>query len=77
MEKQDINDLIKQAKTSHSKKAIQKVTPVKAGSKKNEVQFSFYLEKDLLKRLKQKALNTDQTIKAIINNALIKDLEQD
>lgn len=69
MEKQNINDLINKAKANNQPKTIQKVTPVDK-RENNEVQFSFYLSKTLLKELKQKALNEDKTIKYIINEAL-------
>ena len=69
MEKLNLNDLINKAKANNQPKTIQKVTPVEA-KENNEVQFSFYLSKTLLKQLKQEALNEEQTIKSIINKAL-------
>lgn len=69
MEKHNINDLINKAKASNQKKTIQKVTPI-TKSDKNEVQFSFYLSKELLKQIKQKALDENETMKNIINKAL-------
>ncbi|WP_272023612.1 hypothetical protein [Olleya namhaensis] len=69
MEKQNINDLINKAKANNQPKTIQKVTPIEI-KENNEVQFSFYLSKTLLKHLKQKALNEEKSIKNIINKAL-------
>ena len=50
MEKQNFTDLIQ--KTNNQPKTIQKVVSVK---ETNEVQFSFYIKKELLKDLKMKA----------------------
>ncbi|CAL2080256.1 conserved hypothetical protein [Tenacibaculum dicentrarchi] len=69
MEKQNFNDLINKAKASNQTKTIQKVVPVSV-KETEEVQFSFYLDKNLLKRIKQQALNQDESIKNIINKAL-------
>ncbi|WP_370407898.1 hypothetical protein [Tenacibaculum dicentrarchi] len=69
MEKQNFNDLINKAKASNQTKTIQKVVPVSV-KETEEVQFSFYLDKSLLKRIKQQALNQDESIKNIINKAL-------
>jgi hypothetical protein len=68
MEKTDFNKLINKAKASNSNTTIQKVIPVK--NKVNEVQFSFYIEKMLLKKLKLQALKNDCSSKQIITNAL-------
>lgn len=71
MEKTDFNELINKAKASSnsSNKAIQKVVPL-ISKKANEVQFSFYIKKDLLKKLKLEALNENETIKSIINKSI-------
>lgn len=69
MEKQSINELISKAKASGQSKTVQKVIPVKS-SQNEEVQFSFYLSKQLLKKVKLKALKEDEKIKTIINKAL-------
>lgn len=69
MEKHNFNDLINKAKASNQIKTIQKVVPVSV-KETEEVQFSFYLDKNLLKRIKQQALNQDESIKNIINKAL-------
>lgn len=74
MEKQDINALITQAKSSNKSKTIQKIVPV-ITKETEEVQFSFYLEKELLKKMKQEALNQDTSIKQLINNAIKKALK--
>lgn len=69
MEKQNFNDLINKAKANNQAKVIQKVVPIPA-KENEEVQFSFYLNKNLLKKIKQQALNEDESIKNIINKAL-------
>lgn len=69
MEKQNFNDLINKAKANNQTKVIQKVTPLPV-KETEEVQFSFYLDKNLLKKIKQHALNEDESIKNIINKAL-------
>lgn len=74
MAKQEINSLINDVMASNQKKAIQKVVPVKEKSN-SEVQFSFYLEKELLKKIKLQALQEEESIKSIINKALEKYLK--
>lgn len=69
MAKQEINSLIDDVMASNQRKAIQKVVPVKEKSN-SEVQFSFYLEKELLKKIKLQALQEEESIKSIINKAL-------
>lgn len=69
MEKQNFNDLINKAKANNQAKVIQKVVPIPP-KENEEVQFSFYLDKNLLKKIKQQALNEDESIKSIINKAL-------
>ncbi|CAM1350985.1 hypothetical protein [Tenacibaculum ascidiaceicola] len=69
MEKQNFNDLINKAKANNQTKTIQKIVPIPA-KENEEVQFSFYLDKNLLKKIKQQALNEDKSIKNIINKAL-------
>ena len=69
MEKQNINDLINKAKSSNQQKTIQKIVPI-VTKEIEEVQFSFYLEKELLKKLKLKALQEDTSMKQILNEAV-------
>ncbi|WP_299155354.1 hypothetical protein [uncultured Christiangramia sp.] len=69
MAKQNFNELIKKAKSSNQQKTIQKVTPIRT-SIEAEVQFSFYLSKQLLKDIKQQALDENDSIKNVINKAL-------
>ena len=69
MEKQNINDLINKAKSSNQQKAIQKIVPVIA-KEIEEVQFSFYIEKELLKKIKLKALKEDTSMKQLVNDAI-------
>ena len=69
MEKTDFNNLINKAKASNSNKKIQKVTPVSSKTI-DETQFSFYIEKELHKKLKLKALQEDASIKSIVNKCI-------
>ncbi|WP_179317195.1 hypothetical protein [Winogradskyella undariae] len=69
MEKQNINELISKAKSSGKKKTIQKIVPV-ISKGVGEVQFSFYIEKELLKKLKLKAIQEDTSMKQLVNNAI-------
>ena len=43
----------------------------------NEVKTSFFIKKDVLKAIKQKALDEETSIKEIINRYLIEGLERD
>lgn len=69
MEKKSINDLINMAKSSNQQKTIQKIVPV-ITKEIEEVQFSFYIEKKLLKKLKIRALQDDTSMKQIANDAI-------
>ena len=69
MEKQNINDLTNKAKLSSQNKIIQKIVPISA-NEIEEVQFSFYIEKHLFKKLKMKALIEEKSMKEIVNSAL-------
>ncbi|MEZ7515358.1 hypothetical protein [Flavobacterium frigidarium] len=69
MEKHNINDLISKAKSSNQQKAVQKIVPVII-KEIEEVQFSFYIEKELLKKLKLKALQEDTSMKQLVNDAI-------
>ena len=70
MEKQNMNDLISKVKSSIQPKTIQKIIPIKKKTKEEEIQFSFYLPKSLLKKIKQEALDENQSIKITINKVL-------
>ncbi|MGO3181862.1 MAG: hypothetical protein ACTIJ9_03420 [Aequorivita sp.] len=69
MEKGNISDMISKVMSSNQPKTIQRVVPIKHQDNK-EVQFSFYLSKNLLKQMKQRALDDNESIKCIINRAL-------
>jgi len=75
MKDSNINELIEKAKANSTSRAIQKVVPLK---KKvvDEVQFSFYLDKKLLKETKLLALNENESVKQIISKALENYLEK-
>ena len=71
MKSENINDLINQVKSNNEQNIIQKIVPI---SKKEieEIQFSFYIEKELYKKLKLKAINQEMSMKEIVNEALRK-----
>ena len=71
MKSENINDLINQVKSNNEQNIIQKIVPI---SKKEieEIQFSFYIEKELYKKLKLKAINQEKSMKEIVNEALRK-----
>ena len=75
MKKDNFQNLINLAKEQNQPRTLQKVVPVKVSSS-DEVQFSFYIEKSLLKKIKQTSINDETSIKKIINSALIEYLEK-
>ncbi|WP_405606228.1 hypothetical protein [Polaribacter sp. Asnod1-A03] len=74
MEKQNINELINKAKSSNQSKTIQKIVPI-AVKETEEIQFSFYIEKELLKKVKLKAVQQETSMKQLVNNAIKKFLK--
>ncbi|APA64261.1 hypothetical protein [Maribacter sp. 1_2014MBL_MicDiv] len=75
MLKTEFNNLIAQARASKPDKSIQKVVP-EIPIDKNEKQFSFYIDKSILRKLKEKALEEDRSVKAIINESILIYLNQ-
>lgn len=69
-----MNDLINKVKSNNQQSQIQKIVPV---SKKEteEVQFSFYIEKELYKKLKLKAFEKDITMKEFLHKAIRNSLD--
>lgn len=69
-----MNDLINKVKSNNQQNQIQKIVPV---SKKEteEVQFSFYIEKELYKKLKLKAFEKDISMKEFLHNAIRNSLD--
>lgn len=65
--KLELSELLKKVNSSTSK-PLQKVTPL--NQEKDETQFSFWMESDLLKQLKMRALEEDTSIKNIINKSI-------
>jgi hypothetical protein len=74
MKSENINDLINKVKSNNQQNVIQKIVPT-SNKKIEEIQFSFYIEKQLYKKLKLKALNQDISMKEIVNEALKKFIE--
>ena len=69
MEKQNMNELINKAKSSSQSRTIQKIVPITTKGIE-EIQFSFYMEKELLKKLKLKAVQEETSLKQLVNNAI-------
>ena len=69
MKSDNINDLINKVKSNNEQNKIQKIVPVSI-KEIEEIQFSFYIEKDLYKKLKLKAINEEISMKEIMNEAL-------
>lgn len=75
MEKTEFNSLIAKARALKPDKTIQKVVPERTAPK-NEKQFSFYIDKTILRQLKSRALEEDRSLKAIINECILGYLKQ-
>ena len=74
MESESMNDLINKVKSNNQQNKIQKIVPV-SNKEIEEVQFSFYIEKELYKKLKLKAFQDQISMKEIVNNALRNSLD--
>ena len=74
MKSDNINDLINKVKSNNEQSKIQKIVPV-SSKEIEEVQFSFYIEKELYKKLKLKAFQNEISMKEIVNNALRNSLD--
>ena len=71
MKSDNINDLINKVKSNNEQNKIQKIVPVSI-KEIEEIQFSFYIEKELYKKLKLKSINEEISMKEIMNEALRK-----
>ena len=71
MKSDNINDLISKVKSNNEQNKIQKIVPVSI-KEIEEIQFSFYIEKELYKKLKLKWINEEISMKEIMNEALRK-----
>jgi len=76
MEKQSIKELIGIVKKSKQEVPMQKVTK-KEKPKEKEAQFSFFLSKKLLLKMKTKAINDEVSFKSIIIKSLEEYLQKD
>lgn len=74
MESESMNDLINKVKSNNHQNKIQKIVPI-SSKEIEEVQFSFYIEKELYKKLKLKAFQEDTSMKEIVNNTLRNSLD--
>ena len=74
MESESMNDLINKVKSKNQQNQIQKIVPV-SSKEIEELQFSFYLERKLYKKLKLKAFQNEISMKEIVNNALRNSLD--
>ena len=71
MKSDNINDLINKVKSNNEQNKIQKIVPISI-KEIEEIQFSFYIEKELYKKLKLKSINEEMSMKEIMNEALRK-----
>ena len=71
MKSDNINDLISKVKSNNEQNKIQKIVPVSI-KEIEETQFSFYIEKELYKKLKLKSINEEMSMKEIMNEAIRK-----
>ena len=71
MKSDNINDLINKVKSNNEQNKIQKIVPVSI-KEIEEIQFSFYIEKELYKKLKLKSIKEEMSMKEIMNEALRK-----
>lgn len=74
MESKSMNDLINKVKSNNHQNQIQKIVPV-SNKETEEVQFSFYIEKELYKKLKLKALQDEISMKEFLHNAIRNSLD--
>ena len=74
MESESMNDLINKVKSNNQQNKIQKIVPV-SNREIEEIQFSFYIEKELYKKLKLKAFQDEISMKEIVNNAIRNSLD--
>jgi tRNA G26 N,N-dimethylase Trm1 len=74
MESKSMNELINKVKSSNQLNQIQKVVPV-LSKEIEEIQFSFYIEKELYKKLKMKAFEKEKSMKEIVNDAIRNSLD--
>ncbi len=71
-----MDNLIKNAPIPPMQERVQAVQNTTPKEVKEETQFSFYLENDLLFRTKKYALNNDLKVKKVISDALTEYLEK-
>jgi predicted HicB family RNase H-like nuclease len=76
MEKKKFSSLIDQLKSAQPKEVQQKVIPNKISKLENETQFSFYIDKKLLKKLKMNSVQNEKSIKDLINAAITEYIKQ-
>ena len=67
--KQDFSLLIGKAKETQIKAPVQKIVPVKE-KKKEEILFSLYIPKEVMKKLKIMSAEQNVSLKNIINTAI-------
>lgn len=71
MAKRDFQELLKKAKLNNKEKVLQKVVPDVSEQKKNdEVAFLFRIERELLKKIKRKALEEETSVKQLLVKAI-------
>jgi hypothetical protein len=71
-----IKDLVKELQDQKQPRKIQEVRPVSKSKNEGMVQCTFYIDKELKKRFKRKAVGNGQSIKLIITAAIEEYLEK-
>jgi len=72
----DVNFLLNKLQENKPEKVKQLVSQVKKGKNEGRVQCSFYIDLDLKRRLKLKALEEDRTIRELISDGIEEYLKQ-
>ncbi|WP_282054510.1 ribbon-helix-helix protein, CopG family [Maribacter luteus] len=76
MAKEEFGNLIKKVKSNKPEQVIQGVIRAEKPSiNANSKKFIFHIEKELLKRLKMKAIEEEKSIKYLINEAIMEYLK--
>jgi predicted HicB family RNase H-like nuclease len=74
--KNDLQELMKKAAEAKPEVStpMQKVVPVTAKKRENEVQYMLWMDKELMRSLKLKAVDTGRSVKDLIEEAVRKSL---
>lgn len=74
-DKKSIKDLVKELQNEKSPRTTQEVKPVSKSKNEGMVQCTFYIDEELKKKFKKKAVDNGQSIKEMITAAIEEYLE--